>query len=715
MTPGVSPLNPAPKPRPLASLREDLELRMGAASGPQGPFWLIYDPLRHRYIQIDGATFSVLSIWRQHRTIESLSQAVSQQQGATVSPQEIAELTRFLETNQLTDNGATSSWRAQASASHGKHHSAVMWAVHNYLFLKIPLVSPEPFLRATADTVAIFYRKSIQGAILAIGLAGLYLVSREWDRFIAEARDLASLGGLAEIAVVLFLVKGLHELGHAFTAIRYGCRVPSMGIAFMMMAPLLYTDVTDAWRLQNRKQRLAIDVSGIAVEIGLACFATAAWAFLADGLPRHLAFLIATTSWVMSVAINLNPFMRFDGYYIASDLLRVENLQSRSFALGVWFLRDVLFGLRAACPEVMQANLRGTLIAYAYSIWIYRLVLFTGIAVLVYGHFFKALGVILFLFEIVYFIAKPVLGELAVWWTLRRQIVAKRRYLAPAAGLAALAALAVVPWSTQVQIPVVMEGNDPIHAYPPRAGRIASIEAAAGQRVPGGALLLKLQSPDLDHERAIALAELTAIAIRLNRGSADREDLSLRQILEGQQLALTAKLDGIAQQTRELEVRAPKAALVAEFTPGLHVGQWIGAKQQIALLDASLRAQVSGYLTEDDLWRVQLGSKGRFIPDNPLGKTVGVTLTELAATSVAQLDLIDLASTNGGRIEVHPDGRQKLVPLSAQFKVGMSVDDRVAPPPVRIRGAVILDAKAESWLAGAWRRVLKILVRESSV
>ena len=88
----------------------------------------------------------------------------------------------------------------------------------------------------------------------------------------------------------------------------------------------------------DRRQRFAIDIAGVVVELAFACIATFLWVFLPDGLTRQTAFMIATTSWVMSIGINLNPFMRFDGYYIFSDLVRVENLQSRSFDIGVWKL-----------------------------------------------------------------------------------------------------------------------------------------------------------------------------------------------------------------------------------------------------------------------------------------------------------------------------------------------------------------------------------------
>ena len=125
--------------------------------------------------------------------------------------------------------------------------------------------------------------------------------------------------------ITLILVKCLHELGHAYVAKYHGCRVSAIGIAFLVFFPFLYTDTTDAWRLRNHKDRLLINFAGILTELHLALIATFVWGVLPEG-GLGAAFFIATTSWISSIAINVSPFMRFDGYYVFSDWLK-ENLQ----------------------------------------------------------------------------------------------------------------------------------------------------------------------------------------------------------------------------------------------------------------------------------------------------------------------------------------------------------------------------------------------------
>ena len=90
-----------------------------------------------------------------------------------------------------------------------------------------------------------------------------------------------------------------------------------------------------------------------------------------------VTFFIATTSWISSLAINVSPFMRFDGYYVFGDWLKAENLQPRSFALAKWRLRELLFGFNHQPPEELNPSRRWTFITYAWFTWTYRFFIFT--------------------------------------------------------------------------------------------------------------------------------------------------------------------------------------------------------------------------------------------------------------------------------------------------------------------------------------------------
>ncbi len=709
----LPPKNSAAPTGQLPQLREDLSISAGPPDADGQPTWRVYDMLRHRFVAIDHATCTILSIWREHPTVAQLCAAASIRLQQPFTPADIEELASFLDQHNLTQT-KTDDWRQHFDPTKQRKHSAVMALAHNYLFFKIPLFSPERFLQSTRWVADFGAHRGVQWAIGLLGLIGLMLISRQWDEFLRGAQGLATTAGIAQFAVTLFCVKILHELGHAYTAVRYGCRVPVIGIAFMMMAPILYTDVTDAWRLTDRRQRFAIDIAGVGVELALACLATFLWVFLPDGFMRQTAFMIATSSWIMSIGVNLNPFMRFDGYYIFSDLLGVENLQSRSFDLGVWKMRRVLLGIKSPPPEVFPPLRQRFLIGYAWAVWLYRLILFTGIALAVYAYFFKALGVILFVFEIGYFVAKPVFGELTQWWAMRNLIIKSSRARVTMASALGLALLFVVPWSSTVKIPAMLEAADVTHIYPPRAAQVITIYTTAGQSVRKGDKLVQLGSTDLESERRIAITKLEAVQMRLARRFADKEDRDDSLVLESAVQSLRKKLDGLNKEQQELDVRAPADGIIAELNPNLRPQQWIAAKERIALLRGAERLAITGYVAEADLWRIEIGAPGQFVPDVPQASSVSAVLQSIAVSGTAHIEPPELTSAHSGRIEAMPDNRQRLVPVNAQYLVTLAVAPTEPVPSVRLRGVVNVQGAAESFFAATWRRVLKVFVRESA-
>jgi putative peptide zinc metalloprotease protein len=281
-------------------------------------------------------------------------------------------------------------------------------------------------------------------------------------------------------------------------------------------------------------------------------------------------------------------------------------------------------------------------------------------------------------------------------------------------GIAVLALMFVVPWSSTVKIPAVLEAAEVVHVYPPRAARIVSVHVVAGQAVRKGDPLIKLESTDLESERRIVGLKFEAVQQRLNRIGSDKEDRDDTLVLSSANLSLRMKIDGLNAEHRELDIRAPADGIVAELNPNLLPGQWISAKERIALLRGTNLVRISGYVAESDLWRIEIGAQGRFIPDMLQASSASATLQSIAVSGSTHIEPPELASANGGRIEAFPDNRQRLVPANAQYLVTLAVDTTSTVPAVRLRGVVNVQGAAESYFAAMCRRALKVFVRESA-
>jgi putative peptide zinc metalloprotease protein len=624
----------------------------------------------------------------------------------------VAEVSKFIFANNLALEPPRGDARAFAAQAAPAHSTLLARVVHSYLFFRVPLVRPARFLETTLPVVEPLYSRRALAALVLVTAIGLYFVSRQWDVFASTFLDFLSFDGALLYGASLVVVKVLHELGHAYTATRLGVRVNTMGVAFMVLVPIFYTDVTDAWRLRSRGEKLAIDGAGIIVELAVAGIATFLWAFLPDGPMRSLAFVLATTSWVMSLAINLNPLMRFDGYYLLADAWRMPNLQSRSNAMACWWLREALFGLRAAPPEPLPLHTRRKLVVYALSVWIYRFFIFLGIALLVYYMFFKALGIILFAVEIIWFILLPILREMREWWKMRMAIAGTRRTLLTGALLIAALAVAFVPWRSTVVVQGIAFSDHASRIYAPRPARVTRVALVEGAEVRTGTPLLVLAAPDLDYEVIRTKRQIELVRRRLERIAGDEGDRSNRIVLTAELARHQTTLSGLEAELQRLVVKAPHDGIARDVDRDLQIGEWIDETTPIGRVVASRADEAYGYVSGDDIWRLAAGGAAKFVPDDPLMAARTGRTVEIVETGARTIDFIYLASVYGGSVASDVSPENDIRPRSGRHLVRVRMDGPAVDRA--IRGSLHLAAQGESLAVAAWRRILQVLVRESS-
>ena len=697
--------------QPLPLLRDDLKLFPGPSEADGSPTWTVYDPVRHRYFRFGRAGFEFMARWTSPSGA-ALLDAIAGETTLETSADELEQFIRFLRGNTLLRADTPDAVRTLTAVGLQAKPSWASWLLHNYLFMRFPLFRPDRFLAATLPAARLLLNRRFVAVVLALGAIGLLLTLRQWDQFAHTFQHFFSLEGAAAFGVTLVAVKICHELGHAYTARKFGCRVPTMGVALMVLMPVLYTDVSDAWRLVSRRQRLLIGASGVLTELGLALIATFLWSFLPDGPARSAAFLVATTTWITSVAINASPFMRFDGYYVLSDWLAVSNLQPRSFALARWHLRRTLFGFDDPPPEVFPRRQRLILLAYAWATWIYRLALFLGIALLVYHFFIKVLGIFLFAVEMGWFVLRPFVAEAAEWGKRRGQFRLNRNLVLTLAVVVGVILLVAIPWHSRVTVPAVLRAADYATLFPPVPARIQAMDATPRRVVAAGDVLYRLEAPELEFQLRSALQKQQLLELQIERQAGGADDLANLHVLR-QQLAstLTTRAGLLARQER-LILRAPLAGLLTDVPPELHSGMWVKADQPLGTVVGTV-SEVRGYVAAPDLERLAVSARGVFIPEDPARSSVAVEITEIAHVNVAVLDTPMLASTQGGPIAVQQAGKGVLVPATTVYRVTLRLQDGETAPAQVIPGIVLVEGEAQSVIARAARAIAAVLIRES--
>ncbi|KHS71982.1 hemolysin D [Pectobacterium brasiliense] len=698
----------------LSPLRDELILHAGPANRDGSPSWTLEDPLRGLYFRIGWAEMAMLSRWSMGNAAQIVAD-VNQTSALMLDDSDVQYFNRFLQANSLT---RVSGDEALAQFSRQVEQSRVsIWRklLKNYLFFRIPLWHPDRFLSATLPWVEPFFSRTFLKLTLLVAVLGLFLAGRQWETFKHTFLHFFTLEGAALAGLTLCFTKILHEFGHAYTCKRFGARVATMGVAFLVMMPVLYTDTSGSWKLTRRRQRMAIGAAGMMTELVLAAWATLAWSFLPDGMLRSAAFMLATTTWIMTLAINLSPLMRFDGYFLLSDGLQMPNLQNRGFAIGRWQMREWLFGLGDAPPEHFPRWLQRTLVGYAFAVWIYRFFLFTGIAILVYHMTFKLLGMLLFAIEIGYFVVMPVVNEVREWSKRRKDYRMNRNMTTTLVVSAVVLLLLMIPWQRGVYAPALLRAEQQSSLYMPVPAMIQRIDVKVGQPVQAGQTLFTLSSDALAHEQKQLERQIATLNWQSTFQVFNKEAAGDHQRVKQEHEAALQKLQVLQRQSEQLTVRAPIDGVVADMTTSLETGEWLGQGEWLAVVTKPTGGLVEAFVSEKDWQRLHTGAKGTFYLQDVSRSSLPLTIVEIASTATRDLNAApELASIYGGDIATLSDAQRKLHPEQAVYRVLLSLPDDYRAQPQVLRGTVVMDGEAQSLLIRGWKVVSAVLIRELS-
>lgn len=699
-------------PRPWPKLRQDLTLHRGPSDLTGAATWTLHDPVRNQYFSIDWVAFEVIS--RLHLgSGEAICDAVNRSTPLFLEPQDIEPVLTFLEENELIirqDAQATGWLKAKRDA-----RKTGFWQqlVHNYLFFRLPLFRPDKFLGYLVPRVQFVWTSfwlKLTGLVLLVGIWGAI---RQWEAFSATLVDTFSWEGLIGYAGALIAVKILHEFGHGLTAKRFGCRVPTMGIAFLVMWPMAYTDVTESWKLDSHRKRLIISSAGIVTELVIASWSLLAWSVLPDGGLRSAVFFLATTSIVATLAINASPFMRFDGYFLLCDFLGMPNLHQRSFAYARWWFREKLFRLGDDPPEAFTQDKQTFMVLFALITWLYRLVVFLGIAVLVYQFFFKLLGIVLFVIELWYFIFRPVWKEITEWrkrWSDIGPVVRER----PAfyVGLV-LVALLILPYDVTVNGQGLIKSENILRVVTFQPSQVVSVPPPIGTQVEPGTEIMVLESPELEHKIRKVQVKLLSLQRQYGGAGFDPETIAQQALLKEQFISAQEELTGLLAERDRLKPVAQFTGRIVDVEPDLYAGGWQPKGAHLLTMINDQDWVVDTYVVESELNRIDIGHPARFISEGVgIG---GVWGRVIAIDRDASRVLMDgaLASTAGGEVLVRRQ-KDKNVPERAIYRVRIKVTGN---PEGRngavLRGTVTILGYPKSVIGDVVRGGVATLVREA--
>ena len=688
-----------------SALREDLRLHEAAAEADGSPAWVIEDPVVNRFYRIGWLEFECLLRWG--APLPQVAAAIAHDTPLQPDTGQLMAFEHFLAQHSLLRPDGDRLAQLLSQASQPGSWRRWQWWLHHYLFFRIPLIRPQFALQRLARTLAPLFRPWAAWATLAAIVTGLLLVARHWELFVSTLVESVSAPGLLAFLLALTCAKALHELAHALVATRFGVRVAHMGIAFVVLWPMLYTDTGESWKLRKRSQRLAVAAAGITAELALAGLATLLWSLAEPGPLRSAAFYLATTSWTLSLALNASPFMRFDGYFILSDLLDLPNLHERSGALARAALRRTLFGWNEPDPEYFPPWQRRALVGFALATWLYRLAIFLAIALLVYFFFFKLLGILLLVVEITWFIARPVWSEARVWRVRWLETPRPRQRLWQAAFLV-LVILVVFPWRRDVHGPGLLHPLRQQRVFAPFPAQVAFVRDAGAVRA--GEELVRLDSPDLHDQEHQTRGNIAALGARLSGIEAVEGGLAQRNTTRERLGEQVARGQSVNEELDRLRIRAEFGGHWLDVDPLAGMGSWAGTQKPIGILIDPATWVVDTYVGQAEIERLEVGANCRFFPEHQNTALIG-EIVEIDKARSQRLPHAMLTTRQGGAIATVSGGHE-LQPVESLYRVSILLHE----PPQNwreVRGSVAMTGKGQSLAYSFLIRTFSLLIQES--
>lgn len=698
---------------PLPQFRKDLQVMKGPPEPDGSPTFNLYDPVRSRYYRLLWYEAAILEILRPGMTMQGLIKALKKRTAIDVSARDLEMFFYDAKLHNLLIKNHSS--EALSEEAESKTMNPLMWLLFHYMYLRIPLFDPDAFLERTLKYVRPLASKPAVIAYLAIIISGFLMLMTRLEEFFGTFTYFFNWEGILAYAVVILFLKVFHELGHAYTAKNYGIHIPVMGVALIILWPVMYTDASDVWKLESRRKRFAISIAGISVELVIAGIATWGWLLSSPGIFQSIWFLLASVSWVTSLFINLNPCMRFDGYYILSDLWGVDNLQNRSFDVARWKLREWLLGLNAPPPEVVSDRRLAGMVIYSIATWIYRIFLYLGIAVIIYYKFTKVLGIILFATSLIMFFVLPLWGELVSIIKLRRMIKVNLRLMATIIVVTALAVWFVFPMPQTLSFPAVAVADVNQNVYIPEDGKVEEIYVKRGDRVTKGDRLLVMSSEVLNAEIRAVLLDIEVVKRELKNASLTGDARAVIAPKRAELKALDSKLRALSQQRNSLIVKATVDGTIYDWDDDVTVGQSLKQDYMIGRIAQLQDMKVVAYVPEDDIASLEIGSSATFILNSNFSHLSGI-IEQIRTGRNVTLEHRQLSSVFGGDLPTKQAKNRKDLQLVESYYI---VDIKLENPPEGITigqlGYVEVAGPWRSRLLETIRLVERVFYRESGL
>ncbi|MCJ8268328.1 MAG: M50 family metallopeptidase, partial [Psychrosphaera sp.] len=466
-------------------LRDDLKIGKLVQQGELS--YVIKEPDKQEYYHFTEAQYQIMTMFNGTRDLNRLMEMFNQFSGEFEYDIEgLSELYESCREFQLLTRSKQEQNAALLEKIREERKKKLLQGQGSVLFLRFQLVDPNKFFDRIMPKIRFLWHPKVVKAQAVFLVLAFIVVLFQGERFFDDFNRVylsAQMGGLGilSIWIIALCAIAVHECGHGLTCKYFGGDVHEMGFLLLAFQPCLYCNVNDAWLFESKWQKIYVALAGVWVELLLAGISAFVWVIVDVGNPiGFVAFVLLTIGTFTSLMVNLNPLLKFDGYYILTDMLEMQNLRQNAIAWFSYTLKTKVLRLEEEAPLTPSRRERRIYLIYGALVTVYMIAILSFIAILGYGlvsaHFgFMANLVFIYL---VFFLVRKITGswgETLIHWTKTVFWSTTRRKQVTVGGLVGMLLLLIF-WQPRIRIHSNGIVEAPTHiVYAPENGFVSYI------------------------------------------------------------------------------------------------------------------------------------------------------------------------------------------------------------------------------------------------
>ncbi|MEM7168101.1 MAG: hypothetical protein AAF581_21810 [Planctomycetota bacterium] len=679
------------------------------------PWYVLESPADRRVHRFTPETYVVLNMMDGTRTVDELWQQAGESLGSKSPTQdELIQLLGQLHQADVLVLDRAPDIRQVQRARATRDQRKVRQNLLSPLMWRIPLCDPAPLLRRLQQGCPRLFSRSVFVAWSLVVAIGFMIAALHWQDLTSNVADrILAPHNLILLWLLFPILKVLHELGHACAVRAFGGTVHEMGILFLVLSPVPYVDASAASTFPHKRDRMVVGGAGMMVEMFIAGIALVLWSMVEPGLLRALLFDVIFLAGVSTLLFNANPLLRFDGYYMLTDLIEMPNLARRSKSYLAFLFERHAIGNDAAVDPARSRSERVWLASYAVGSFCYRLLILSAIIIFVAKEFF-AVGVLLALWAVFAWGVVPISRAFAHVVTAPQLTTVRRRAMTVTFGLTAAAVAAIcflpAPLRSQAEGVVWVPPESVVRAG--ADGFVARWLAQPGTEVLAGDPILLLSNQELIHRLQLLEAELAELQAR--RDSVRLSDRVESALLEEEAAQLAEKIAVERARATDLTVRSGGSGTLTATSPNDLLGRFVRKGDQIAHVLQPLGRSVRVVVPQSSVDLVRHEAHAVHVRHiENLGATVEAAIEREVPGGSWELPSSVLGSEGGGQTPTDPTDAAGTRALATIFQFDLRLLD--SQESQRVDGRVLVRFH-HGWepLAKRWYRGIKRLFLEQS-